>query len=333
MKLTVLVTGGAGYIGSHTCKALSSAGFHPITIDNLIYGHEWSVRWGPLVKGNILDRKLLNGVFETYKPLAVLHFAAFAYVGESVLDPGKYYHNNVAGTISLLETMRNHGCNRIVFSSTCATYGIPEMLPIPENHSQKPINPYGWSKLMIEQILRDYDSAYGIRYASLRYFNAAGADPACEIGEDHNPETHLIPLAIQTALGQRPFLEIFGTDYPTPDGTAIRDFIHVTDLAKVHVLALQSLLEKEGSMSLNLGSGKGCSVREVVNTVELASNKVVSVQESPRRKGDPPILIAEPSMALQKLGWQPCFTDLQDIIKTALQWHSSSKTCRRIECG
>lgn len=332
MNAPVLVTGGAGYIGSHTCKALSLAGFNPITFDNLIYGHEWAVRWGPLVKGNILDRKLLDEVFETYKPFAVIHFAAFAYVGESVVDPGKYYHNNVAGTISLLETMRDYDCNRIVFSSTCATYGIPEMIPIPEHHSQKPINPYGWSKLMIEQILRDYDSAYGIKYASLRYFNAAGADPACEIGEDHNPETHLIPLAIQTALGQRPFLEIFGNDYSTPDGTAIRDFIHVTDLAEVHVLALQSLIEKEESMSLNLGSGKGYSVREVVNTIELLSNKAFSVLESQRRKGDPPILIAEPSMAFQKLGWQPHFTNLQDIIKTAMQWHSSCLTNRRIEC-
>ena len=253
----ILVTGGAGYVGSHACKALSENGFLPITVDNLVYGHEWAVKWGPLVRGDISDRAVLDHVFSTYKPAAVLHFAAFAYVGESVISPDKYYRNNVAGTITLLDAVRDHGCSRLVFSSTCATYGIPHKIPIKEDHEQKPINPYGWSKLMIEQILRDYEKAYGLHHAILRYFNAAGADPEGEIGEDHDPETHLIPLTILAALGQRKYIEIYGTDYPTHDGTAIRDYIHVTDLANVHVRALQHLVQGKGSLCLNVGTGSG----------------------------------------------------------------------------
>jgi UDP-arabinose 4-epimerase len=326
MALPVLVTGGAGYIGSHTCKALSAAGFSPITLDNFVYGHEWAVKWGPVIKGEIHDRKLLDRVFDTYQPSAVLHFAAFAYVGESVVDPGKYYHNNVAGTISLLNAMRDHGCHRLVFSSSCATYGVPEVVPIPENHLQRPINPYGFSKLMIEQMLRDYDPAYGIKHVSLRYFNAAGADPDGEIGEDHDPETHIIPLVIQAAFGRRPFVEIYGTDYATPDGTAIRDYIHVTDLAQAHVLALRYLGDGNKSASFNLGTGNGHSVREVIEAVESETRRPVPARESSRREGDPPVLFAEPSQVIKELGWQPCLTDLQTIVNTAVQWHSSRLT-------
>jgi len=322
VKETVLVTGGAGYIGSHACKALARAGFLPVSVDNLTHGHEWAVKWGPLVKGDIHDSGLLGQVFETFKPVAVLHFAAFAYVGESVVDPGKYYWNNVAGTVSLLEAMRRYRCSRIVFSSTCATYGIPEAVPIPEGHVQRPINPYGRSKLMIEDILRDFHDAYGLRYASLRYFNAAGADPDGEIGEDHEPETHLIPLVIRAALGYLPFVEIFGTDYPTPDGTAVRDYIHVTDLAEVHVLALQHLLEGRENVCLNLGTGRGHSVLEVIRAVEEAAVQPVPFRKTQRRAGDPPVLVAGSVQATERLGWQPRFTDLRSIVKTALLWHS-----------
>ena len=321
--LPVLVTGGAGYIGSHTCKALAAGGFFPVTIESLVYGHEWAVKWGPLIKGDINDRDLLDHMFATYRPVAVLHFAAFAYVGESVISPDKYYRNNVAGTITLLDAMRAHGCHNLVFSSTCATYGIPHTIPIQENHEQRPINPYGWSKLMIEQIMRDYERAYGIRNASLRYFNVAGADPEGEIGEDHDPETHLIPLVIQAAFGQRSCVEIYGTDYPTPDGTAIRDYIHVTDLAAVHVLALQHLLDGKESVFLNVGTGLGYSVREVIKAVELASLLKVPVRESPRRAGDPPALVAEPVKAISTFGWQPRFTNINAIIESAVRWHRS----------
>jgi len=317
----ILVTGGAGYVGSHACKALSENGFLPITVDNLVYGHEWAVKWGPLVRGDIGDRAVLDHLFSTYKPVAVLHFAAFAYVGESVVSPDKYYRNNVAGTIALLDAVRAHGCSNLVFSSTCSTYGIPHEVPIKEDHEQKPINPYGQSKLMIEQILRDYEKAYGLRHAILRYFNAAGADLEGEIGEDHDPETHLIPLTIQAALGQRKSIEIYGTDYPTPDGTAIRDYIHVTDLANVHVLALQHLIQGKESLSLNVGTGTGHSVREVIKAVKAASKLEVPTRESARREGDPPVLVAAPDEAFKILGWQPQYSDLHTIVNSAFRWH------------
>ena len=319
--IPVLVTGGAGYIGSHTCKALAAGGFFPVTIDSLVYGHEWAVKWGPLIKGDIHDQDLLDQVFGTYKPLAVLHFAAFAYVGESVISPDKYYRNNVGGTISLLDAMLRHGCRNLVFSSTCATYGIPNTIPISEGHEQRPINPYGWSKLMIEQIMRDYELAYGIRHAILRYFNAAGADPDGEIGEEHDPETHLIPLAIRAALGQRPYVEIYGTDYPTADGTAIRDYIHVTDLANFHILALEHLLNGRISCLLNVGTGRGYSVREVIKAVESASMVNVPVRECPRREGDPPVLVAESAQAISTFGWRPLFANINPIIESAVRWH------------
>jgi UDP-arabinose 4-epimerase len=321
--LPVLVTGGAGYIGSHTCKALAAGGFFPVSIDNLVYGHEWAAKWGPLIKGDINDRDLLEHVFRTYRPVAVLHFAAFAYVGESVNSPDKYYRNNVVGTLTLLDAMLGHRCNNLIFSSTCATYGNPLTLPITEDHEQRPINPYGWSKLMIEQIMRDYERAYNLRHVSLRYFNAAGADPDGEIGEDHDPETHLIPLAIQAALGERPYLEIYGTDYPTGDGTAVRDYIHVSDLALVHVLALEHLLSGKKSVFLNVGTGHGYSVREVIKAVASATKCEVPMRESPRRAGDPPVLVAKSARAFASFGWQPRFTDINATVQTAVRWHRS----------
>ncbi len=321
MDKTILVTGGAGYIGSHTCKALKKAGYAPVALDNMVYGHDWAVKWGPLVKGDILNAADLDGVFSTYKPVGVLHFAAFAYVGESVHNPAKYYHNNVTGTLSLLDAMRRHGCGHIVFSSTCATYGVPQSLPIPEDHPQHPINPYGWSKLMIEQILRDYEQAYGVTHAALRYFNAAGADPDGEIGEDHDPETHLIPLVIHAALGLRRHVEIFGTDYDTPDGTAVRDYIHVTDLADAHVSAISRLLDKGASMMLNLGTGVGNTVRQVIEAVERVSGRKVPVKEGPRRAGDPPALFANAGGAGRLLGWTPRLSDIDATVATAWRWH------------
>lgn len=252
----VLVTGGAGYIGSHTCKVLAQAGYTPVSYDNLVYGHSWAVRWGPLEQGDIADRAKLDELIARYHPAAVMHFAAYAYVGESVVDPGKYYRNNVAGTLTLLEAVRDHDIRHFIFSSTCATYGFPQQVPLAETHPQQPINPYGASKLMIERMLDDFGTAHGLRAVALRYFNAAGADPDGELGEEHDPETHLIPLALQALLGQRAELAIFGTDYPTDDGTAIRDYIHVADLADAHVKALRCL-EQGGASTALPGYGSG----------------------------------------------------------------------------
>jgi len=325
MKGNILVTGGAGYIGSHTCKALKQAGYQPVTFDNMVYGHEWAVKWGPLIKGDILDGGALDTAFKKYEPQAVLHFAAFAYVGESVADPEKYYHNNVMGTLSLLSAMRRAKCRSIVFSSTCATYGVPRELPLREDHPQKPINPYGWTKLMMEQTLSDFDTAYGVRYAALRYFNAAGADPDCEIGEEHDPETHLIPLVIQATQGRRGHVEIFGTDYDTPDGTCIRDYIHVADLAVAHIQALEYLQDKDQSLVVNLGTGNGQTVREVIRAVEKVSGKVTPVKEGPRRPGDPPGLYAYADKAYKLLGWKPQYGDIETIVGTAWRWHEKNK--------
>ena len=318
---TVLVTGGAGYIGSHVCKALKASGFEPVSVDNLVYGHEWAVQWGPLAKGDIRDGAFLDGVFASCRPVAVMHFAAFAYVGESVTDPEKYYQNNVAGTLSLLSAMRRHDCRRLVFSSTCATYGSPERLPLTEDCPQSPINPYGWSKLMMEQILRDFDRAYGISFAALRYFNAAGADRQGLIGEDHSPETHLIPLVCQAALGRIPHIEVFGTDYDTADGTCLRDYVHVDDLATAHLAALQRLLDGGGSRFLNLGAGKGVSVAEVIKAVEKVSGRPVPVRYGQRRAGDPHALYADASLAREVLGWSPVCSDIETIVDSAWRWH------------
>ncbi|MHC1711731.1 MAG: UDP-glucose 4-epimerase GalE [Solidesulfovibrio sp.] len=321
MATNILVTGGAGYIGSHTCKALAAAGFTPVTFDNMVYGHDWAVKWGPLIRGDILNRGELDAVFAEYKPAAVLHFAAFAYVGESVSDPEKYYRNNVAGSLSLLSAMRRAGCRNIVFSSTCATYGAPERVPLTEDHPTRPMSPYGTSKLMIEQMLKDFDTAYGLKYTALRYFNAAGADPDGVIGEDHDPETHLIPVVIAAGLGRIPHVQIFGTDYPTPDGTAVRDYIHVTDLAEAHILALRRLMDGGASVTYNLGTGTGNSVRDVIRAVEKVSGKPVPVVEGPRRAGDSPGLYADSGAIIRELGWKPRYMNMDAIVETAWRWH------------
>jgi UDP-arabinose 4-epimerase len=321
----ILVTGGAGYIGSHTCKALARAGHTPVTYDSLCLGHEWAVRWGPLERGDILDRSRLNEVLEQYRPKAVVHLAAFAYVGESVVNPGKYYRNNVVGSLTLLEAMRDHAINTIVFSSTCATYGIPEVAPITEDSAQHPINPYGASKLMAERIVLDFAAAHQLRYVLLRYFNAAGADPDNEIGEDHNPETHLIPLVIEAASGRRPNITVFGSDYDTPDGTCIRDYVHVSDLAAAHLRALDALEKGRPSSAYNLGNGNGASVSEVIETARRVTGTSIPAVQGPRRVGDPPILTSDATRARVELGWTPQITDLAEIIATAWAWHQRGR--------
>jgi UDP-glucose-4-epimerase GalE len=317
---SILVTGGAGYIGAHACKALAGAGYTPVAYDNLVYGHPQSVKWGPLEEGDIGDNRRLETVLQKYKPAAVMHFAAYAYVGESVENPAKYYRNNVAGTLTLLESMRSYGVNKMIFSSTCATYGMPEQIPIGEDHPQNPINPYGRSKLMIEWILRDFAVAYGLNFVSLRYFNAAGADPDAEIGEDHNPETHLIPLVLDVALDRRDHLEIFGTDYSTSDGTCIRDYIHVSDLADAHLLALEYLRDGGESNVFNLGNGNGFSVRQVIDSAAKVTGCDIPYLDSDRRPGDPTVLIGDSEKIRRVLGWRPVLNQLETIIETAWQW-------------
>lgn len=323
---TILVTGGAGYIGSHACKALAANGYVPVAYDNLEHGHEWAVKWGPLEKGDITDSERLAEVIRTHKPNGVIHFAAYAYVGESVEDPAKYYCNNVAGTLNLLETMHSHEIDRIVFSSSCATYGIPQHVPIPIDHPQDPINPYGASKLMVERILRDFDTAYGIRHVALRYFNAAGADPDAEIGEDHDPEPHLIPLIFSAALGNTSAITMFGDDYNTADGTCVRDYIHVTDLADAHVRALGMLQNTDRSESLNLGTGRGYSVKEVIEATESIIGLTVPSTLGPRRIGDPPSLVASVEKSESLMGWKPKHSDLETIILTAWHWQNKNAT-------
>ncbi len=317
---TVLVTGGAGYVGSHACKALATAGYRPVVLDDLSRGHAAAVQWGPLEVGSIADRARLDAVLERHRPSAVLHFAAFAYVGESMSEPLAYYRNNVGGTVTLLEAMRDHAIGRLVFSSTCATYGVPRELPIPESHPQEPINPYGRSKLMVERILADVDAAHGLRSIALRYFNAAGADPDGEIGEQHEPETHLVPLVLEAAAGRRERVTIHGTDYDTPDGTCLRDYIHVTDLAEAHVLALRALEHGAASTAYNLGNGRGFSVREVIRAVERVTGREVPVASGPRRAGDPAALVGSAVRAMQELGWSPRHADLEQIVATAWAW-------------
>jgi UDP-arabinose 4-epimerase len=321
MSQTVLVTGGAGYIGSHACKVLARAGRRPVVFDNLSRGHREAVRWGPLVEGDLADRHGLIAAIKTYQVSAVMHFAAYAYVGESVADPARYYRNNLIGTLSLLEAMHETGVDKIVFSSTCATYGIPEVVPIRETAPQLPVNPYGETKLAIERALHWYRQAYGLRSISLRYFNAAGADPEGEIGELHEPEMHLVPLVLQTALGQRSHVDIYGTDYPTADGTAIRDYIHVEDLAEAHLRALDHLCAGSEGAALNLGTGCGHSVREVIAAAEAISGRPIARQEAARRPGDAPVLVANPGLAAEQLGWRARYSDLQTIIRTAFAWH------------
>lgn len=321
--MNVLVTGGAGYIGSHVCQVLSQANITPIVFDNLSTGHKWAVQWGPLVEADLSDPSTIRSAIRTYDVSAVIHLAASAYVGESIKDPRKYFENNARNTMNLLGAMLDEGIGQIVFSSTCATYGNPLTLPISEQSIQNPVNPYGESKLMIEKMLMWYAQAYGLRYVALRYFNAAGADPSGHIGEVHDPETHLIPLIIDAARGLRTDVSIFGVDYDTVDGTAIRDYVHVSDLAMAHVRSLQYLLGAGESIALNLGTGRGHSVREVIAAVERVTGKSVPVTSSPRRDGDPPVLVADASLAKEILGWTPQFTDLNEIISTAVAWSTS----------
>jgi UDP-arabinose 4-epimerase len=323
MSRSVLVTGGAGYIGSHACKALARAGFRPVVYDNLSRGHRAAVRWGPLVEGDIADRTRVAAALDKHGVSAVMHFAAYAYVGESVTDPATYYRNNLVGTLSLLEAMRESGVDRIVFSSTCATYGNPCSVPIRETAPQLPVNPYGETKLAIERALHWYGEAHGLRSVALRYFNAAGADRDGEIGELHEPETHLVPLVLQAALGKGPQIEVFGTDYPTPDGTAIRDYIHVEDLAEAHLRALEHLAAGRESAALNLGTGRGHSVREVVRVAEAISGRHIRCHDTARRPGDPPALVADPGRAAELFGWRARLSDLETIIRTALTWQMS----------
>jgi UDP-glucose-4-epimerase GalE len=316
----ILVTGGAGYVGSHCCKALAEAGFEPVVFDNLSMGHEGAVRWGPMIKGDMRDAEALRAAIAETRPEAVLHFAALALVGESTGHPERYYAVNVGGTLNLLEAMRLGGVPRIVFSSTCAVYGEPERVPITEDLPLRPISPYGASKLACEWMMDDFDRAHAIRSLRLRYFNAAGADPAAQIGEWHEPETHLIPLVLDAAIGLRRSISIFGTDYPTADGTAVRDYIHVMDLAAAHVAALRHLLGGGASAAVNLGTGHGASVREVIDSVEAVTGRKVAAQESPRRAGDPPVLVADPARAAALLNWRAA-ADLATIVEDAWRWH------------
>jgi UDP-arabinose 4-epimerase len=319
-RMAVLITGGAGYIGSHTAMAVAEAGFEPVVLDNLVQGQREAVRWGPFEQGDLLDASFLTNVFEKYDVEAVVHFAAHTSVAESVLDPEKYLRNNVHGTRALLEAMAKARVGTIVFSSSAAVYGAPEKVPIPETHPLRPTNPYGESKLSAENVVRRFGEAHGIRWAALRYFNAAGADPSGRLGERHDPETHLIPLCICSALGRREALDIFGTDYPTPDGTAIRDYVHVADLAQAHVRALRHLAGGGDNLTLNLGTSRGHSVREVVGAVETVSGRRVAVRHCPRRAGDPPTLVADAHAVEQKLGWKPAYPDLNTIVDHALSW-------------
>jgi UDP-arabinose 4-epimerase len=316
----ILVTGGAGYIGSHACKALAEAGYLPVTYDNLERGHEWAVKWGPLELGNIRDAQRLAQAFDHYKPVAVLHFAGFTYVGESVLQPDLYYENNVAGTLTLLGAMKRAGIGRLIFSSSAAVYGVPRYMPLDENHPLEPINPYGRTKLFIERALQDYARGFGLQSISLRYFNAAGADLECETGEAHDPETHLIPLALAAARDPACPLTLFGDDYDTRDGTCVRDYIHVTDLAQAHVLALKALEAGAQTAAYNLGVGEGYSVREVLDAVERVTGKAPASEMGPRREGDPPTLISSCRRAEEILGWTPRQSDLDTIVSTAWRW-------------
>jgi len=319
----ILITGGAGYIGSHINKLLNNSGYETVVADNLIYGHAEAVKWGKLEIVDLADIEMLRNLFDKYRFDTVFHFAAYAYVGESVKEPAKYYRNNVANTINLLDTMLEYDSKRIIFSSTCATYGIPSSVPIKEDALQNPINPYGRTKLMMEQILHDYNEAYEINYCCLRYFNAAGADPDGEIGEKHDPETHLIPLALEAATDESKSVNVFGTDYPTADGSCIRDYIHVCDLADAHVKAMDYLTGENESCCLNLGNGSGVSVFDIIDTVKRVTGNDVHVNLSPRRPGDPPVLVGGAELARKLLGWEPKYTDIDTIIEHAWQWHQN----------
>jgi UDP-glucose-4-epimerase GalE len=322
---TVLVTGGAGYVGSHACLALKAAGYQPVVYDNFSRGYRWAVQFGPHEEGDILDTDHLVEVFKRHRPVAVLHFAAFIAVGESVSEPALYYRNNVAGSLSLLEAMKRSEVRTIVFSSTAAVYGTPLKCPIPEDAALLPINPYGTSKLTVERILQDFVQAYGFKAAALRYFNACGADPEARIGEAHDPETHLIPLVLDAAAGRRKAISIFGEDYPTADGTCIRDYIHVLDLADAHVKALTHLgsLSEPRMLAVNLGTGRGASVREVIDTARQVTGCPIAETKTSRRDGDPAVLVADPSQAKKVLGWSASRSSLEMQIRDAWRWHQA----------
>lgn len=318
--MKVLVVGGAGYIGSHTCKMLARAGHEPVVYDDLSTGHEHAVRWGPLEVGDVRDDERLDGAIRKHRPDLVMHFAARAYVGESVREPADYYDVNIGGVLSLLRGMLRNGVDKIVFSSTCATYGVPAQLPISEDTPQQPINPYGFTKLAAERMLADFDAAHGLKWVALRYFNAAGADPEGELGEEHEPETHAIPLAIRAALGLGPAFTVFGEDYDTADGSAVRDYVHVADLADAHVLAAGYLAGGGPSLALNLGTGRATSVLEIVGAVGAATGRHVPLVRGPRRPGDPAALYASAEKAAATLGWRPRFTDIGETVATAVAW-------------
>lgn len=318
--MNILVTGGAGYIGSHTANAVEKSGHTPVLLDNLSAGHRWAVGSKTLVEADLADDIVTRQTLAQNRIEAVIHFAAFAYVGESMIEPRKYFHNNVVNTLKLLEAMVDLGVKYVVYSSTCATYGIPDRIPISEEHPQRPVNPYGESKLFIERVLQWYERAYGLQWIALRYFNAAGASG--DLGECHDPETHLIPLAIQAARSGAP-MQVFGTDYPTEDGTAVRDYIHVDDLASAHLRALEYLVRGGASRALNLGTGEGCSVRQVLDMVGKVSGLPVPYEAAPRRPGDPPVLVADNRAAQEVLGWSPQRSSLRQIVESAWLWHSS----------
>lgn len=322
--MAVLICGGAGYIGSHINKQLSKAGYETIVFDNLVYGHREAVKWGNFVCGDLKNQDEIDSVFEKYTIDTVFHLAAYAYVGESVGNPEKYYYNNVVCTLNLLNSMKKYGCNRIIFSSTCATYGEPKVVPISEDMPQNPINPYGATKLMVERIFKDYAAAYGLRFVVLRYFNAAGADPEGEIGEAHDPETHLIPLVLDAAGGQRADIKVFGTDYDTPDGSCIRDYIHVCDLAVAHQLAMDYLKQGGSSDFFNLGNEQGTSVLEIIEAAKRITGREFVVKLDQRRPGDPARLVGSSAKARQILGWRPRYADIEEIIAHAWKWHERS---------
>jgi len=324
MKQNILVVGGCGYIGTHMVKALLEAGHQPITLDNLSKGHRELLPGGDFIQGDIQDSGLLDQVFSTHAIDAVMHFAALIEVGESVQRPLAYYRNNVSATANLLEAMVRHDVRRFIFSSSAAVYGEPEYTPIDEHHSLRPTSPYGETKLYVENILRACDRAYGLKSVCLRYFNAAGADPSGAIGERHDPESHLIPLIMQVALGQRDSIAIYGTDYPTPDGTCVRDYIHVNDLAAAHLLAIEALAQGGARRVYNLGNGSGFSVRQVIETVRKITGHPIPAEETPRRPGDPAVLIASSDNIIKDLNWQPRFDDLEEIVRTAWNWHRRS---------
>lgn len=324
---TLLITGGAGYIGSHTVRHLLEQNERVVVLDNLVFGHRGALPLDRVtfIEGDMADAALVEKLFATHKPEAVLHFAAFAYVGESVVDPLKYYRNNLAAPLTLLEAMQRHGCKRFILSSTCASYGDPVRIPIDESHPQAPLNPYGASKWMLERVLRDCDTAWGLKSVFLRYFNASGCHPSGEIGEDHNPETHLIPLVLQAAAGQRESITVFGTDYPTPDGTCIRDYIHVCDLASAHALALKYLREGGDTIAVNLGTGRGFSVKEIIATAEAVTGRKIPVVFGPRRAGDPSELVADPSRAMEILRWQAVHLEPCEHIDSAWRWMNGAQ--------